>query len=163
MTTCRLRRLSLTLVQSARTSLTYLWVHPSLDAKSIWSTYQKTKKLHVLCKNCTTVRDLRILPAEPVQSVVDHYRLTTLYKRMFERCSMVTIHPKVPGQTILSDHVLDRWWRSAQAKSRSAPHRPRRSDGSEYAAQLKRLAVFHHPHSILPLVEWVVLGCGMVF
>src|SRR5665213_4504436 len=64
-----------TLDQWARTSTTW----PSrLHLVGVKTISQKTKKLHVLCRSCTTTRDLRNLRSERVLSAADHNRLTIL-------------------------------------------------------------------------------------
>merc|ERR1711900_91140 len=70
--------------QSARTSLTCLWILHWLDVLS-WTCTRKMKKLHVLSKSSIATQGHRSLPSEPVRSVADPNRLTTVSKRTSER------------------------------------------------------------------------------
>lgn len=84
-TTAQLHRQNHTLDLLGKISSTCHWTPHRQDEKQM-TTSPRMKKLHVLYRNFTIIHDLWNLQAELVRSGAEHTRLTTLFKRMLERC-----------------------------------------------------------------------------
>jgi hypothetical protein len=116
-----------------------------------WSTSPRMRKLLVLCRSCTTIHDLWNLPAE-APSVADLSQSTTPYKRMSERCSMVTTNRRKAGQIPWSDResVLTRLLFVQLRNERES-------------AVLLKLVISNHHLCTLPSAALAALECGQAY